>query len=296
MQTAEPVRRTSEIEDVTNLYFIHALANRLTPLLAKLHVRPNAVSISGMLFGILAGFAYFHYEDPLFTVAGFILMIAWHVMDGVDGQLARLTRSQSESGKVLDGICDYVTFTAVYIGLALKLSQHHGGRVWFLVVAAGACHAIQAAAYEVQRQEYDFWGWGRKSKEFPGPRAVRREPVSPTYRFYRLLYLLYARVQFLAIGFSAGFHQRLEAALSRHPEHAAGIRLRYRETFARPIRRWSILSANFRTLGIFVCALLQMPLCYFVFEVVGFSLILAVLAWRQQVRQAWFFAVLDKVE
>ena len=43
----------------------------------------------------LAGVAYAHYQDPRLTLAGFILMIAWHVMDGADGQLARLTHAQS---------------------------------------------------------------------------------------------------------------------------------------------------------------------------------------------------------
>ena len=31
----DPVRRTLEIEDPTNLYFVHPIANRLTPLFAR---------------------------------------------------------------------------------------------------------------------------------------------------------------------------------------------------------------------------------------------------------------------
>ena len=296
VQTPEPVRRTSEIEDPTNLYVIHAMANRLTPLLAKLHVLPNTVSVTGMLFGILAGFAYFHYQDPLFTLAGFVLMIAWHVMDGVDGQLARLTHTQSETGKVLDGICDYVTFIAVYTGLALNLSRQHGNWVWVLVIAAGTCHTVQAAAYEAQRQQYDFWGWDRKSRPAPGAKAADRKPAGASQVSfpYRLLNGLYARVQFLAVGFSTDFHQRLGVILLRRPERAAAIRLSYRETFAQPVRRWAILSANCRTIGIFICALLGVPLCYFIFEVVGFSLVLAVLTWQQKVRNGQFLASLDE--
>ncbi len=118
METVEPVRRSLEIEELTNLYFIHPMASRLATLFAARRIPPNAVSVAGMLFGILAGVAYHHYQDLRCVIAGFILMIAWHVMDGADGQLARLTQSQSQSGKVLDGICDYVTFIAVYTGLA----------------------------------------------------------------------------------------------------------------------------------------------------------------------------------
>ena len=285
MHGSEPVRRRSEIEDVTNLLLIHPVANRLTVLLARLHVRPNAVSVAGMLCGIAAGVAYFHSRNSTFAIAGFALMIAWHVMDGADGQLARLTRRQSESGKVLDGICDYVTFIAVYIGLALQLSGQHRGWTWAVVIAAGACHAVQSAAYEVQRQDYEHFGWDRA--------ATRQAPSRSGSRAFGLMYRLYAGVQ---SRFGTRFHRKLEEVLSERPERAGVIRGRYRQTFAQPVRRWAILSANYRTVGIFLCALLKVPVLYFCFEITGFSLILAVLMHRQRVRQARFLATLGLEE
>ena len=291
METAEPVRRTLEIEEVTNLYFIHPMASRLTPLFAALRIPPNAVSVAGMAFGILAGVAYHHYQDPRCVIAGFVLMIAWHVMDGADGQLARLTNAQSASGKVLDGICDYVTFIAVYSGLALSLSGQDGGAVWLLVVAAGFCHALQAAAYEVQRQEYNFWGLGRKSAEFAALTAPRREIAagSPIQRLADVLHRAYVRVQFLAAGVTVEFHHRLTVALTSHPERAAAIREQYRSSFAPLVRRWSVMSANYRTLGIFIFALAGVPQYYFWFEIVGGSLILVMLLRKRQARYASFF-------
>jgi len=290
METAEPVRRPPEIEEVTNLYFIHPVASLLTPLFADMRIPPNAVSVAGMLFGVLAGVAYYHYQDPRCTIAGFILMIAWHVLDGADGQLARLTHSQSRSGKVLDGVCDYVTFIAVYTGLALTLSRQYDARVWVLVIAAGACHAVQAAAYEAQRQEYNFLGWDRKSMEILRSNAPPRDArvASPARRVADLLYRLYARVQFLVAGATVEFHERLAATLELQPERAASIRRRYREVFAPTVRRWSVMSANYRTIGIFICALLNAPMYYFIFEIAGFSVILVVLLSGQQARYALF--------
>jgi phosphatidylserine synthase len=292
METAEPVRRTLEIEEVTNLYFIHPMASRLTPLFAALRIPPNAVSVAGMVFGLLAGVAYHHYRDPGCVVAGFLLMIAWHVMDGADGQLARLTNAQSASGKVLDGICDYVTFIAVYSGLALSLSGQYGGEVWLLVIAAGLCHAVQAAAYEVQRQEYNFWGLGRKSAEFVGLTAPRHQVAagSPIQRLADFLHRAYVRFQFLTAGVTREFHERLTAALTAHPERAADIREHYRSAFAPLVRRWSVMSSNYRTLGIFLFALAGAPQYYFWFEIVGGSLILVSLLRRRQARYAAFFA------
>ena len=83
------------------------------------------------------------------------------------------------------------------------------------------------------------------------------------------------RVQFLASGFGTDFQEKFEKIFAIQPERAGAIRRRYRESFAQPVRRWSILSPNYRTIGIFLCALLKASLCYFFFEVASLSLILA---------------------
>jgi CDP-alcohol phosphatidyltransferase len=289
VESGEPIRRTSEIEETINLYFIHPIAGRLTPLFAAMHIPPNAVSLCGMAFGISAGAAYYHYEDLRWTIAGFVLMIAWHVMDGADGQLARLTHSQSAFGKILDGICDYVTFIAVYAALAAALSWRSGGWVWALVIVAGVCHAVQAAAYELQRQAYNFWGRGQKSAEIPEWSAAPRRRLSDQ------LYRLYLRVQLGLAGLPTEFREKLTAALESEPERAASIRRRYRAVFAPAVRRWSVMSANYHTLGIFIGALLNVPQYYFWFDIVGFSAILVALLSRQQARYRQFFNGLDSV-
>ena len=290
-----PVRRTHEIEDATNLWVVHPISNRLVPVCARLGVTPNAVSVAGMAFGILAGVAYYFG----LAVPGFVLMIAWHVMDGVDGQLARLTHTHSEFGKVLDGICDYVTFAAVYVGLALTLDRQYGGWVWGLVAVAGAFHAVQSAIYEVQRQNYNFLGRGQASAEFVEPAERARAHLPAGGRAWhrrgadRLLQG-YVRVQRLALGPDAEARRRVRAILAVQPERAAPVREAYRDVFAPALRRWSVLSANYRTLAIFAFAALGRPIWYFWFEIFGFSAVLvALLAW-QRTRYAVFFRSLPR--
>ncbi|HTV95967.1 MAG TPA: CDP-alcohol phosphatidyltransferase family protein [Steroidobacteraceae bacterium] len=278
-----PTRRTTEIEEITNLYLIHPLASRLVPIFARLHVTPNAVSIVGMLFGILSAFAYYRYWDPRFAIAGFALMIAWHVMDGADGQLARYTQSYSYFGKMLDGIADHVTFLAVYAALAVTSSRRHGNWVYALAAISAVFHAIQSASYETERQEYEYLGWGKKPQEPPprnggargrgGPGAVRR-----LLDFLDRLFFL--GLSFPTAGINGKFRQTMAEALQSDPAKAVLVRQHYRETLAPQIRSWSILSANYRTLGIFLSALFKAPEYYFGFEIVGLSVVLAVLIRR----------------
>jgi CDP-diacylglycerol---serine O-phosphatidyltransferase len=281
--TADPVRRTYEIEDPTNLYFIHPLSSRLVPVFARIGLTPNAVSLIGMSCGVLAGVSYHFYTATWCAFLGFALMLAWHVMDGADGQLARLTKTYSELGKVLDGICDYVTFSAVYIGLALALSVSLGGWIWALVVLSGAAHAVQSAAYEMQRQDYNFWGWGRQSAALPKLDAKPKGIAGQ-------LHHLYARVQLWASGGAAEFHAEFAALLAANPRQEATLRAAYREHFAPVIRRWGVLCANYRTLGLFIAALIKLPVLYFAFEIVGFGAILLILLEAQKVHYRSFLA------
>ena len=277
------IRRTTEIEEITNLYLIHPLASRLVPVFAQIGLTPNVVSITGMLFGILAAFAYYRYLDLRFAITGFVLMIAWHVMDGADGQLARLTRSQSHFGKILDGISDNVTFLAVYTALAIALSRKHGDWMYALVALSAVCHAVQSATYEAQRQEYQHWGWGRKPQAPPPPDGLERDRDGPPgiRRLFDFLdRLFFEGLSFPAASLRRKFREAMAAALERQPGREALIRQRYRETLAPQLRSWTILSANYRTLGIFIAAVLKAPEYYFGFEIIGFSAILAVLIRR----------------
>ena len=279
-----PIRRTAEIEEITNLYIIHPLASRLVPIFARLHITPNAVSIMGMLFGILSAFAYYRYLDPRFAIAGFALMIAWHIMDGADGQLARYTQSYSYFGKVLDGIADNVTFVAVYAALAVTSSRRHGNWVYALVAISAVFHAIQSASYETQRQEYEYLGWGKKPQDPPPRNSEARDRGGPAGIRWLLDFLhrlFFVGLSFPTAGTNRKFRETMLKALQNHPGKAVGVRQLYRETLAPQIRSWSVLSANYRTLGIFISTLFKAPEYYFGFEIVGFSVLLAVLIRRQ---------------
>jgi phosphatidylglycerophosphate synthase len=236
-----------------------------------------------MLFGILSAFAYYRYSDPRFAIAGFTLMIAWHVMDGADGQLARYTQSYSFFGKMLDGIADHVTFAAVYAALAVASSRHHGNWVYSLVALSAVFHAIQSASYETERQEYDYLGWGKKPQDPPPRSSAARDRPGPggTGKALDFLHrLFFFGLSFPTADINRRFRETMAEALQIDPGKDVLVRECFRETLAPQIRSWSVLSANYRTLGIFISTLFKAPEYYFGFEIVGFSVVLAVLIRR----------------
>ncbi len=267
MTTPQQVRRTVEIEEFTNRYIIHPISGWLVPIFHRMDVHPNTVSLAGAAAGVLAGLSYYNFDALPMTILGFLLMVTWHVMDGADGQLARLSGKVTASGYVIDGICDYVTFIVVYVALAVRLSADEGSAVWIVVVAAGVSHVIQAAAFELQRAAYNQWAGGKvfASAEAMAEQRETRGQASP-FAAFRALAGLYSAVQEPFQPVDVALRQRLLQWAGRDEAAAGRISETYREIYRKPVLRWSWLSANNRTIAIFLACLVGHPMLYFVLE------------------------------
>lgn len=255
------VWRPAEIEELTNRWFIHPLSWRIVQWSVRRGVHPNALSVAGLCCGLGAAVAYGFWEQRWTCVVGFALMVLWHVLDGADGQLARLTGKTSEWGKVLDGLCDHGTFAAIYASLAWSLLPHMGAEAFLLAAAAGFSHVVQASSYERQRQLYEQWVLGRPTLTA----AVERVPrsIQPLYRAY------------LAVQSSLSGEYRLaRVERSLKADSLPLLREWYRWLFRPVVYGWSLLSSNYRTLVLFVAGLLGAPEAFWWWELVGLNLVL----------------------
>ena len=161
-------QRPRELQDPLNHYLYHPLAWQLARLLAPTPITPNMVSVLGAGFVVAAALVYTGWIGdlawPAVALVGMALHMTWHVVDGADGDLARLTGRSSPIGEMVDGLCDYLSHAVLYILLAMLLAGGQGffsgWTAWVLVVAAGISHALQANHVEVQRRQYQYWVYG----------------------------------------------------------------------------------------------------------------------------------------
>lgn len=94
------------------------LSARVTPRLVSVHwLRPWMITISSALVGVLAGVVF---ALGCAWLAG-LIAAASQVLDGVDGQFARLTGRQSTTGAFLDSVLDRYPDGAMLIGLIIYL-------------------------------------------------------------------------------------------------------------------------------------------------------------------------------
>jgi CDP-diacylglycerol--serine O-phosphatidyltransferase len=246
--------RPAVIEDPSNLWLIHRLADALLPLAIRAGIHPNLVSFTGMGCGLAAAAAYWHWQRPGMALLGLGLMLAWHVCDGLDGKLARATGKFSALGRLVDGICDYVTFISVYLALVFSLADWQGALA--LALASGACHVLQSAWYEGCRESRKRRARGDFARQ-PRPRAgwvVERG---------------YNRLEALGQGNAA-----LDAALAANP---AGQERALAAT-APVVRAMCVLSANWRTLAIALACLAGDPRWFWRWEIAGLSALAVIMA------------------
>ncbi len=153
-------QRPRELQDSLNYHLYHPLAWKLARQLAKTAITPNMVSLCGALCVIAAGLAYAQTWYPASAILGLILHMTWHVVDGADGDLARMTGKSSPIGEMVDGLCDYLSHVVLYLILGYLLYLSIGNAAWVWMAVAGISHAVQSNHVEVQRRQYQWWVYG----------------------------------------------------------------------------------------------------------------------------------------
>jgi CDP-L-myo-inositol myo-inositolphosphotransferase len=109
--------RRSLIKDAdgpVSRYLNRPVSTRLSMALGPVPLHPDVVSVIACLVGVAGGWIL----GLGLGVLGAILVHASSVLDGVDGEVARLQVRTSAGGALLDGVLDRLADTAVLAGLA----------------------------------------------------------------------------------------------------------------------------------------------------------------------------------
>jgi phosphatidylglycerophosphate synthase len=122
----------------------------LTRRLVGTSITPNAMTLVSLAVGLL-GAPFFLSVDPLLQVAGSLLFLTHSILDGCDGELARLKFLESAAGARLDFWGDNLVHVAVFASMAIGWSMALDSR-WPLLLGALAVTGTAAAAVLVSRR------------------------------------------------------------------------------------------------------------------------------------------------
>jgi phosphatidylglycerophosphate synthase len=117
-------------------YFARPISISLSRRLAPRGVTPNQMTIVSGLIGLAAA-PFFLSAAPAMQVIGGLLFVAHSVLDGCDGELARLTFRESRLGGLLDFFSDNLVHVAIFTCMAVGWSLAEA-EPWPLILGAAA--------------------------------------------------------------------------------------------------------------------------------------------------------------
>ncbi len=298
------VGKPREVEGVLDRYLIRPCGYVVARWLTPRWVSPNVLSLLALLFGWLT--AYFLFQTaklgnvPYDSGLAGLSMMLHSAFDSADGQLARARGTTSEFGRILDGICDYLTFAAIYLAIGFGLGARAGtGSTPFVVIAvvAGLSHALQCAVVEYQRNLYRHYVY---DTELPfDPSVVEgRQPTSGGVALHAM-HRGYSKLQEIFGGSSLHLWKRIDKWLESHPadsERTVGLIIANNR---RRLPMWALLAPNSHKVAMIAAAFLPVDsgshfgelglLWYFVYVIVLLNLVMVVmiLSQKQVDRRTW---------
>ena len=121
--------------------------------LIKLPITPNGVTLFVLGVSLSSG-VFFARGGYWGTLLGAFLSVAASILDGCDGEVARLKLQSTRFGCWLETVCDYLYYLFVFGGMAIGLARSSGNRVylaWGALLCFGAVMSFLVVSFTRQR-------------------------------------------------------------------------------------------------------------------------------------------------
>ena len=135
-------------------YLNRPLSRRLSVALSRTPLTPNHITLLSFFIGLL-GAVGLATTDPWFWLAGGILIQVASIVDGCDGEIARIKLLQSPQGAWLDTVLDRYSDLAIGLAVTFAASQLHDA-VWVWPAGFAATASFVMASYVTKEFQIQF--------------------------------------------------------------------------------------------------------------------------------------------
>ena len=156
LRRVEATMKSGGTESRFELLFTRTPGYLFALLFRRIGATPTTITLLSITLGVASG--WFMGQDGLqVRLGGIVLLIVANWLDCADGQLARMTKHSSLSGRILDGFAGDLWFFSIYFFLCLRLQATWGPFAWLAGAWAGMrCHARQCALADYYRNVHIF--------------------------------------------------------------------------------------------------------------------------------------------
>lgn len=155
---------------------------QISKRIANSKITPNMVTGFGLILGIgAAGLMYT--AIPALMVTGVILWQISSMVDGIDGELARMRMSPSHKGEWFDTVADDVTNIVFMFGLGHAMAIHSDNQIYFLIACVVCALMVIAVSWfysEFRKMgiaSHNHFEWGFEAENKENKREEKRNPI-----------------------------------------------------------------------------------------------------------------------
>lgn len=264
------------VEEWIDLHFFRPLGFRIARGLRATRATPDQLTVVSLLVGLIAGHLMV-YRSVALNAAGVGLFIISDIFDSADGQLARMRKTSTRFGRILDGVSDNLRFVNLYVHLLVRVALAGSGWAAFaLALTAGVSHSFQSAGVDFMRQVYLYLGAGSGSELDLPETADRAEAHTWLQRMGAFFYRDYVRRQTWL------FPRTVQLVRAAGADVTDRFRADYRARSTSRVVHCAWIGQNMRFLMLAVTVVPGWPVGFFWLTIVPLNLILLGLVLGQE--------------
>ncbi|GAB4559482.1 MAG: bifunctional L-myo-inositol-1-phosphate cytidylyltransferase/CDP-L-myo-inositol myo-inositolphosphotransferase [Anaerolineae bacterium] len=154
------------------------LSRRISGLLARTGITPNGISVAGFLLSVLGALLLSRGEGAGVALGGLVVQLA-SVIDGCDGEIARLKHQSSAFGAWFDTVLDRYADALIVAGTCYGYWRTHPApTVWLAGIMAMAGFIM----FSYTKKEFQV----RYGREMPGQGSYEWVPASRDVRLFMI--------------------------------------------------------------------------------------------------------------
>jgi hypothetical protein len=266
--------KMTEAEEVVDLIFYRPLAFLLVKSIYHTRITPDHLTLAAIAMG-LAGGCFFAFGLYFSCTIGALFYLMFNILDCSDGQLARLKKTGTSFGRLLDGVADYFAGIAIYTGIAIGYSQKGDQPLLMLILLSlsGISTIIQETLVDYYRTRFLDIVLQRKNTLNEGIedyeneyKIIKNQKGKWVYKTIIFIYLTYSKIQ------------RNLAYLNKKEKSFNVTPVDYYNKNRIIIRFWVFMGPSAKITALIICSLFCRFDIFFWIVIGGFN-ILAALLW-----------------